>query len=139
LVALLAVGYLVLRAVRSRPILSLTSSKDPVRSALLRIVNQSDAHIMIREVIFQPEVYGVYLSSNPNEGAADIHGSKLGRRIAPHTAAELPLLVRDAALEAEIKSSVRIIVRWRKTRALWSPQVPAGLWISTEAVHELSE
>jgi hypothetical protein len=129
----LTVSYLVYRALRSRPTLSLTVRGE----RFLRIANPSNADIVISEVIFQPEVYAVSLSSSPNDVAAALVGSKLGCRIAPYTAVELPLFVRDAALEAEIKSSVRIIARWRKTKAPWSPQVPAGLWISTDAIREL--
>ena len=48
-------GYLLCRAVRSRPILSLTSTN--LSGAVLRMVNPTNDNILIREVIFQPEVY----------------------------------------------------------------------------------
>ena len=113
-------GYLLCRAVRSRPILSLTSTK--LGGAVLRMVNPTNDNILIREVIFQPEVYAL---------------AYLVGRIAPHAVAELPFVVSDRTLEAEIKSPVRIIVRWRKAKARWSPQIPAGLWISKGEVHQL--
>ena len=118
-------GYLLCRAVRSRPILSLTSPN--LGGAALRMVNPTHDKILIREVIFQPEVYALAL-----RGPAHLVG-----RIAPHAVAELPFVVSDRTLEAEIKSPIRIIVRWRKAKARWSPQIPAGLWISKEEVNQL--
>jgi hypothetical protein len=52
-------GYLLCRAVRSRPILSLTSTQ--LGGAVLRMVNPTNDKILIREVIFQPEVYALAL------------------------------------------------------------------------------
>jgi hypothetical protein len=86
-------GYLLCRAVRSRPILSLTSTK--LSGAVLRMVNPTDDNILIREVIFQPEVYALAL-----RGPAYLVG-----RIAPHAVAELPFVVSDRTLEAENQKS----------------------------------
>jgi hypothetical protein len=126
LLGALMASLLVLRAVRSRPTLSITSGS--FSGAVLRITNPSQAPIVIREVIFQPEVYALALSGGPTD---------LLCRLAAHADAELPLVISDRPLEAEIKSPVRIIVRWRKAKARWSPQIPAGLWISKEEVHRL--
>ena len=91
------------------------------------MVNPTNDNILIREVIFQPEVYALALRGH----------AYVVSRIAPHAVAELPFVVSDPTLEAEIKSPVRIIVRWRKAKARWSPQIPAGLWISKEEVNRL--
>jgi hypothetical protein len=128
LLGALMASLLMLRAVRSRPTLSITSSKGSFSGAVLRITNPSQAPIVIREVIFQPEVYALALSGGPTD---------LLCRLAAHADAELPLVISDRPLEAEIKSPVRIIVRWRKAKARWSPQIPAGLWISKGEVNQL--
>ena len=92
---------------------------------------------MIREIIFQPEVYAVSKGTSPEEIAA-ARSKTSGYLIAPRDTVDLHLFVRDAKMEAEIKSPVRIIARWRKTMSMSLPQVPAGIWITTTAVRELA-
>lgn len=140
IVAWVTAGYLIYdRLVRGRPLLSLTARNEPVRGArFLTITNLGDVDIVILEVIFQPTVYAVSKGTRAEDLARAITGDKLRCLIAPHGTVKLHLFIRDAALEAEIKSPVRVIVRWRKARSMGVPQVPAGIWTSTNAVRELT-
>jgi len=138
IVAWLTVAFLIYdRLIRGRPLLSLTPYKQS--NTRLTIKNLGDVDIVIREIVIEPAVYAAAKTNAIDHTIRAVAGQKVSCIIGPHGSVEFPLVVKDAKLEGDIKSAIRIIVRWRKTKSMWLPQVPVGIWTSAEAMRELAK
>ena len=138
IVAWITVAFLIYdRLIRGRPLASLTPYKQS--NTRLTIKNLSDVNIVIREVIFQPAVYVAAKTNSVDHITRAVMGDKVSCIVSPGATVDFPLIVKDAKLEADIKSAIRIIIRWRKTKSMWLPQVPVGIWTSPDAMRELAK
>jgi hypothetical protein len=125
---------------------------DRIGAAFLLSGNDGDrgpaSLTMVREKahdrIFPSPNCGMRSTTKPpgEESVRGMVAAAVGQRfvavVPPETAASFPIVVRERTLFDSVpRAPFIIVVRWRKTRSIWLPQLPAVIFSSARALRIL--